>query len=556
MLASLSIRNVVLIEKLDLAFGAGLCVLTGETGAGKSILLDSLGLALGLRAEAGLVRRGADQASVTAEFDITDDHPAMAILRENDLPDDLPLMLRRVVGADGRSRAYINDQAAGVRLLRQVGDALAEVHGQFEQYGLMNPANHLGLLDSFAGHAALVTATGRTHREWQAALKALRAAEEEARSAKADEDYLRHALAELDKLSAEEGEEEELDKRRQVLMHGEKIVENLNAAFSELNHDRGIDYRLRSALRAVERAREQAGPALDPVLEGLAQAADACAEATNALERASAEVELDPAALEAVEERLFALRAAARKHSVAVDELPLLRTRMAERLTAIDAGEERLGELAVAADAARKRYVEAAGALQASRRAAAGRLDAAVNGELGPLKFDRASFHTALDALEEGQWNETGMDRAAFLVATNPDAEPGPLGKIASGGELSRFMLALKVSLAETDGIGTLIFDEVDSGVGGAVADAVGERLARLSDKVQVMVVTHSPQVAARGAWHLKVAKTDYADGTVTSVARLSEAEREEEIARMLAGANVTEAARAAASSLLNGAAS
>lgn len=556
MLASLSIRNVVLIEKLDLVFGAGLCVLTGETGAGKSILLDSLGLALGLRAESGLVRRGADQASVTAEFDITDDHPAMAVLRENDLPDDLPLMLRRVVGADGRSRAYINDQAAGVRLLRQVGDALAEVHGQFEQYGLMNPANHLGLLDSFAGHAALVTATARAYRDWQAALKALRAAEEEARSAKADEDYLRHALAELDKLAVEAGEEEELGKRRQVLMHGEKIVENLNAAFAELNHDRGIDYRLRSALRAVERARDQAGPALDPVLEGLAQAADACADATMALERASAEVELDPAALEAVEERLFALRAAARKHSVAVDELPLLRTRMAERLGAIDAGDERLGELAIAADAARKRYAEEAGALQQSRRAAAGRLDAAVNGELGPLKFDRASFHTDLTALDEGQWNEGGMDRAAFLVATNPGAAPGPLGKIASGGELSRFMLALKVSLAETDGIGTLIFDEVDSGVGGAVADAVGERLARLSDKVQVMVVTHSPQVAARGAWHLKVSKTDHADGTVTSVARLSDAEREEEIARMLAGANVTEAARAAASSLLNGAVS
>ncbi|MEQ9325832.1 MAG: DNA repair protein RecN [Rhodospirillales bacterium] len=556
MLASLSIRNVVLIEKLDLAFGAGLCVLTGETGAGKSILLDSLGLALGLRAESGLVRRGAEQASVTAEFDITDDHPAMAILRENDLPDDLPLMLRRVVGADGRSRAYINDQAAGVRLLRQVGDALAEVHGQFEQYGLMNPANHLGLLDSFAGHGALVTATARAWRAWQAALKALRAAEDEARTAKADEDYLRHALAELDKLAVEAGEEEELGKRRQVLMHGEKIVENLNAAFAELNHDRGIDYRLRSALRAVERARDQAGPALDPVLEGLAQAADACADATMALERASAEVELDPAALEAVEERLFALRAAARKHSVAVEELPLLRTRMAERLGAIDAGDERLGELAIAADAARKRYAEEAGALQQSRRAAAGRLDEAVNGELGPLKFDRASFHTALDALDEGQWNESGMDRAAFLVATNPGAEPGPLGKIASGGELSRFMLALKVSLAETDGIGTLIFDEVDSGVGGAVADAVGERHARLSDKVQVMVVTHSPQVAARGAWHLKVAKTDHAAGTVTSVARLSDAEREEEIARMLAGANVTEAARAAASSLLSGAAS
>jgi DNA repair protein RecN (Recombination protein N) len=338
-------------------------------------------------------------------------------------------------------------------------------------------------------------------------------------------------------------------------MHGEKIVENLNAAFAELNHDRGIDYRLRSALRAVERAREQAGPALDSVLDGLSQAADACADATMALERASAEVELDPAALESVEERLFALRAAARKHNVAVDELPVLRDRMAERLAAIDAGEEQIGELAVAADAARKRYEEAAGALQASRQSAAARLDAAVNAELIPLKLDRASFHSTLTALEEGQWNETGMDRVAFLVATNPGAEPGPLGKIASGGELSRFMLALKVSLAETDGIGTLIFDEVDSGVGGAVADAVGERLSRLSDKVQVMVVTHSPQVAARGAWHLRVSKKDNAGGTVTSVARLSDAEREEEIARMLAGANVTEAARAAASSLLSGAA-
>lgn len=555
MLASLSIRNVVLIEKLDLVFGGGLCVLTGETGAGKSILLDSLGLALGLRAESGLVRRGAEQASVTAEFDLTDDHPVMAILRENDLPDDLPLVLRRVVGSDGRSRAYINDQAAGVRLLRRVGDALAEVHGQFEQYGLLNPANHLSLLDSFAGHPKLVEITAKTWRDWRKAAKALAEAEEAAEAAKADEEYLRHALAELDKLGAEPGEEEELGKRRQVLMHGEKIVENLNAAFAELNHDRGIDYRLRSALRAVERAREQAGPALDSVLDGLSQAADACADATMALERASAEVELDPAALEAVEERLFALRAAARKHNVAVDELPVLRDRMAERLAAIDAGEEQIGELAVAADAARKRYEEAAGALQASRQSAAARLDAAVNAELIPLKLDRASFHSTLTALEEGQWNETGMDRVAFLVATNPGAEPGPLGKIASGGELSRFMLALKVSLAETDGIGTLIFDEVDSGVGGAVADAVGERLSRLSDKVQVMVVTHSPQVAARGAWHLRVSKKDNADGTVTSVARLSDAEREEEIARMLAGANVTEAARAAASSLLSGAA-
>lgn len=555
MLSSLSIRNVVLIEQLDLLFGSGLCVLTGETGAGKSILLDSLGLALGLRAESGLVRRGADQASVTAEFDLTDDHPALELLRSNDLPDDLPLILRRVVGSDGRSRAYINDQAVGVRLLRQIGDVLAEVHGQFEQYGLLNPANHMALLDSFAGHDMLVRSTAGTWRDWQKAARALKEATEAAEAAKADEDYLRHALAELDKLHCEAGEEEELGKRRQVLMHGEKIVENLNGAFAELNHDRGIDYRLRSALRAVERAREQAGAALDPVLDGLSRAADACADAIMALERASAEVELDPAALESVEERLFALRAAARKHSVAVDELPLLRERMAERLTAIDAGDEQIAELTVAADAARKAYRDAAEKLQSSRQKTAAKLDAAVNAELVPLKLDRASFHSTLTALDEAQWNENGMDRVAFLVATNPGAMPGPLGKIASGGELSRFMLALKVSLAETDGIGTLIFDEVDSGVGGAVADAVGERLARLSAKVQVMVVTHSPQVAARGAWHLRVAKTDLPTGTVTSVSRLTPEERAEEIARMLAGANVTEAARAAANSLLTGAA-
>ncbi|MGE5546125.1 MAG: DNA repair protein RecN [Solirubrobacterales bacterium] len=553
MLVSLSIRDVVLIERLDLAFDGGLSVFTGETGAGKSILLDSLSLALGARADSSLVRHGAPQLAVVAEFDPPAGHPARRLLAEQDIDSDgQALLLRRVVTADGRSRAYVNDQAVSVGLLRRIGDELVEIHGQFESHGLLDAATHLGVLDAFGGLAERRT---RVRAAWDT-LRAARTARAEAEAdlarAKAEEADLRHAFDELAALDAKPGEEAELAQSRAVMMHGEKLLEAMNAAMAQLTQRGEVESSLRAAQRALERVADRAEGKLDGTIAALDRAANEAAEAIGLLERASADIDLDPRALEKAEERLFALRSAARKHGVEVDGLAALRDTLARRLAALDGGGDDLARLAREEQAARAAFTEAARALSKARTEAAGRLDQAVAAELPPLKLDKATFRTRVEALAEAQWGPDGLDAVEFLVSTNPGSPAGSLGKIASGGELSRFMLALKVVLARTSPTPTLVFDEVDSGIGGAVAAAVGDRLARLGASLQVLVVTHSPQVAARGGNHYRVAKRESGSGTVaTTVERLPDGARREEIARMLAGETVTDQARAAAASLM-----
>ncbi len=552
MLLTLAIRDVVLVDRLDIAFAPGLGVLTGETGAGKSILLDSLGLALGARADSGLVRAGASQLSVTAEFDVPAGHPARAALAEQGIEaDGEPLLLRRIVSADGRSRAAINDQPASVGLLRRIGDLLVEVHGQFESHGLLDPASHRGALDAFGGLDDQAAGVAAAWRAWRDAAARRAEAEAALTQARAEEELLRHAADELAALDPRAGEEAELAERRTMMQHGEKLLEAMNGAFGLLTANGGVEKMLQGALRGLERVADKAEGRLDAVIAGLDRAAVEAAEAVSLLEKASAGIDLDPRHLEAVEERLFALRAAGRKHGVAADELPELRRRLAEQLAALESGGDSVARLAVAERAARAAFVEAGRALSQSRAAAAARLDAAVMAELPPLKLDKARFQTRVAPLDEPQWSAAGLDSVAFEVATNPGTAPGPLGKIVSGGELSRFMLALKVVLARIGPVPTIVFDEVDSGIGGAVAAAVGERLARLAADLQVLVVTHSPQVAAKGHHHWRVSKQERGGAMVTGIEPLTGQARREEIARMLAGASVTEQARAAADSLL-----
>lgn len=556
MLSRLSIRDVVLIERLELDFSPGLCVLTGETGAGKSILLDSLGLALGARAEARLVRHGAEQSVVTAEFDLSSDHPVYTLLEEHGLSvQGEPLMLRRALGTDGRSRAFINDQSVSVGLLRQIGDELVEVHGQFDNQRLLNPATHVGLLDAHGGHGVLCRQVAKAYHMWREAALERKRAEEELEAARRDEEYLRHAVEELRELNPQEGEEETLANERQMLMHGEKLIDAMNAANKALDAGHGVERMLRDAVRALEPAAEKAEGILDATLKALDSAGEQVALAVNELDLAAGRVDLDPRHLEQVEERLFALRALARKHNVEVVNLADLFAKLSRQLEGIEHGGQHLEELARAESQARGAYAEIATMLSQARREAATGLDKAVGIELEPLKLGSADFRTTITSIgEEDGWHEGGWDRVAFEVATNVGAPAGPLGKIASGGELSRFMLALKVVLAQSDQVPSLVFDEVDSGIGGAVADAVGQRLARLGEDVQVLVVTHSPQVAARGAAHWHVSKAQD-DGSVrTTVSTLSSAERADEIARMLAGADITAEARAAAESLLSAA--
>jgi DNA repair protein RecN (Recombination protein N) len=555
-LTSLAIRDVVLIERLDLGFGPGLTVLTGETGAGKSILLDSLGLALGGRADSGLVRAGQPQASVAAAFSVAEDHPARALLTEQGIEAEDELVLRRVVTADGRSRAFANDQPVGLALLRRLGALLVEVQGQHEQVGLADPAAHAGLLDAAGALEKLRTGVAETHRAWRAAAQALGAAREEIAAAQRDEEFLRHAVSELEALAPEEGEEDSLAAERQKLQQGERRSEAIAEALSALSpRDRRAANpatALRGAVRALERLPAPNTEA-EPALEALGRALDALAEAETAMQRLAHDAGPDPRRLEQVEERLFALRAAARKHMVPVVELPSLLATLKARLAALDAGTDRVAAAERAATAARESYLAAAGRLSEQRQAAAAKLEKAVARELPPLKLDRARLVVEVAPRPEGAWGPDGVDRVTFLVSTNPGQAPGALDKVASGGELSRLMLALKVVLARGSPVPTLVFDEVDSGIGGATAAAVGERLARVAERLQVLVVTHSPQVAARGARHLSVAKQVKGGRAETRVTPLDEGARREEIARMLAGERVTEAARAAADSLLAG---
>lgn len=562
MLNALSIRDVVLIERLDLSFGPGLTVLTGETGAGKSILLDSLGLALGARAEQGLVRAGAEQASVSALFAPPPDHPALALLAEQGVGLDDEIVLRRVVSKDGRSRATINDQPVGVGLLRRVGALLVEVQGQHDQMGLADPATHAGLLDAYGVAPRLRDEVARSWRAWRDALGALEDARTAIAEAQREEDWLRHAAEELGELAPQEGEEEALAQERQRLQQGERRAEAIAAALAEITpRDRrspGPAASLRSASRALQKLvlpgqSEAANPAA-PAMAALERAEEALSEAETLLSRLAADAEADPRGLEQAEERLFALRAAARKHGVAVVELPGLLATLRGRLAALETGTAEIASLEGRAAEARGAYARAAAALSEARQTAAKRLQAAVMAELPPLRLDKARFFVEVQPLDEAKWGPAGADSVRFLIATNPGQAPGPLDKVASGGELSRLMLALKVVLVSGSSVPTLVFDEVDSGVGGATAAAVGDRLARVAERVQVLVVTHSPQVAARGLSHLRVAKEAARGRAETRVSPLDPPARREEIARMLAGEIVTEAARAAADSLMGAA--
>ncbi|MFD2264282.1 DNA repair protein RecN [Lacibacterium aquatile] len=551
MLLRLGIRDVVLIDRLDLDFGSGLSVLTGETGAGKSILLDALGLALGARADSGLVRAGATQAVVTAAFEIPDTHPAWALLAENGLEREDELILRRTLSADGRSRATVNDQAISVGLLRQLGALLVEIQGQFDGHALMDSGTHRGILDAYGDLTSLVTASRATWREWAGVREAKRVAAEQLARVKAQEEYLRHVVGELDKLDPQEGEESELSATRARLQSREKLLGTLNNALSALAEEDGAEAKVASATRLLSRAGSDAGD-LDPILASLDRASSELADATETLARLLRDDGYSEGQLERLEDRLFALRAAARKHQVTGDELPALYQRLKEELAAVDNGEAGLKKLEASEAETRKAYLAAAEALSSARKASVLKLDAAVMAELPPLKLDRARFTTQVAKLPDNNWGPDGIDDVAFLIATNPGSNPGPLGKIASGGELSRFLLALKVVLAGVAPVPTLVFDEVDSGIGGATAAAVGERLARLGKDLQLLVITHSPQVAALGDAHLNVVKSTAEAGVSTTVLQLTTDQRREEIARMLSGSSITDEARAAASKLIS----
>ena len=556
MLAGLSIRDIVLIDKLDLEFGQGLSALTGETGAGKSILLDAFSLAIGGRGDASLVRQGQAQGQVTAIFDLAKSHPVFALLAENGIAAEDALILRRVQGADGRSRAFINDTSVSVQLLRQVGQALVEIHGQHDDRALIDPAGHRDLVDAFGGLGGEAARVASAYADWQGA-EAMRARHEaEIAATRANADYVSHALEELRLLDPQAGEEDALASRRQLMMNAEKIAAELNEALDALQGEGTGGARLAAALRRIERQASVGGAVLTLVTEALERVLAETNTARARIEEALALTAFEPKDLERAEERLFALRALARKHKVMVDDLPVLVDRLETELAAVDMSEARAGELARAADAARKTYEALATGLSKARKEAAGRLDREVVGELGPLKLERASFITNMETVELAAGGPGGIDRIAFWVMTNPGTEPGPLMKVASGGELARFILALKVVLAARGSAPTLVFDEADAGVGGATAAAVGERLARLASKVQVLAVTHAPQVAAVADGHLLIAKEpvrgSQGEAMATRVAVLEGEQRREEIARMLAGQTITDEARRAADRLMS----
>jgi DNA repair protein RecN (Recombination protein N) len=556
MLTGLSIRDVVLIDQLELQFLPGLTVLTGETGAGKSILLDGLDLALGARSDAGLIRAGAQQAVVAARFEPPAGHAVFSLFAELGIPEDETVVLRRAVERSGKSRAWINDAPVGAAALRQIGQLLVEAQGQHDQVGLMDSATHLRLLDGFGTPADLLAEVAVRFRAWQAAEESLTAARKAIGSARQEEEYLRHACDELTELAPREDEETSLAESRARLQQTERRLEALEAALTELA-PKDRRHTPASAIRAASRMLQRLSPAglpdgaLSGVLAALETAEAAVADAEMAITRLIQDAAGDPQMLEKTEERLFALRAASRKYSVPVSALAALLADFSARLDALTVSEAELSRLEQALTASRWAYCLAAQRLRESRLAAARALEQAVARELPPLKLDRARLTVEVAPLAEAQWGPGGCDQVRFLIATNPGQAPGPIGKVASGGELSRLMLALKVVFASIGNAPTLIFDEVDSGVGGATAAAVGQRLARLAQAVQILVVTHSPQVAARAGNHLLVSKTEDHGLTKTDVRGLNAAERREEIARMLAGEVVTPAARAAASALI-----
>ncbi|MGH7036191.1 MAG: DNA repair protein RecN [Stellaceae bacterium] len=554
MLLGLAIRDVVVIDRLDLAFRPGLCVLTGETGAGKSILLDALGLALGMRAESGLVRPGAEQASVSAEFDLPGKHPGRRLLAEAGFASEDVVVLRRVLNSDGRSRAFIDDQPASIGLLRQLGETLIEIEWQFAQTGLLDPGTHRDALDEYGIARAARDALERCWKHWHGFAAERQAAEAALARTRSDEDFLRHAAAEIEALDPQPGEEASLSEERALLMNRERLGEALAAAAEELAGEKGGEHALNRAARGLERLRGKAGGKLDAAIAALERAIVETRDAVAEIDSAARALGRRGGSLEQIEERLFALRALARKHGIAVEGLPRLRAEIAAKIGALDDGGAAVAALRRREGEARQAYLAAAETVTKARAAAAKKLDSAIAKELPPLRLEKARFRTALSPLAEAEWGEHGRETVHFEIATIAGTTPGPLARIASGGELSRFMLALKVVLARSSAVPTLVFDEVDSGIGGATAAAVGERLSRLAEERQVLVVTHSPQVAARAAHHWRVVRSEGKSRTVTRVDELDEGARREEIARMLSGAAITAEARAAAASLMAGA--
>ncbi len=550
MLSRLSIRDIVLIEKLDIDFQPGLSVLTGETGAGKSILLDALSLALGARGDASLVRHGAAQGQVIAVFDVPRNHPVRALLAENAIEDDGDIILRRLQTADGRTRVFVNDQPSSVTLMRDIGHALVEIHGQHDERALVDPGAHRELLDSFGGHLGAARATGEAWRYWRGCEQDFARHRAKVEAAAREADYLRASVAELAKLDPQPGEETQLAELRATMMRAEKIASEIHDAQDVLSGPSSPLPQLASLLRRLQRKASEAPGLLEDVVKSLDEAMLSLDAAQSGVEAALRATEYDPQRLEKAEERLFSLRAASRKHSVAVDDLAQLRDTMSADLADLDAGEERLHGLEKQAAAARETYDISAAQLSSLRHAAAIGLTKAVMAELPALKLERAEFIVGLTSDGENRMEE-GIDQVEFWVRTNPGTRPGPMMKVASGGELSRFLLALKVALADRGSAPTLVFDEIDTGVGGAVADAIGQRLARLSTRVQVLSVTHAPQVAARAATHFLISKSGGSDKVATGIAEMDRAARQEEIARMLAGATITDEARAAAERLL-----
>ncbi len=549
MLCALEIRDMLIIDRLELDFQAGLNVLTGETGAGKSILLDSLGFVLGWRGRAELVRSGAEQGEVIAEFDLPEAHPAHAILEEAGLPSGETLMLRRINRKDGRKTAWVNDRRCSGEVLRSLSETLIELHGQHDDRGLLDPKGHRDLLDQFGQLSSLRSETRLAWSDVSKSRKELNAAQVALDAVRSEEEFLRHAVGELDQLDPQPGEEGELDSRRRLMQAAERVREDVMRAASALGNE-GAEGAMGDALRWLEGASETVEGQLDAPLSALGRAMAELDEAVSGVERCMDALDFNPIELEQCEERLFAIRGLARKHNVAPDELGTFAEDMRKKMAALDAGEGQIADLKQAVTAAEADYQAKADALTKARKAAAKTLDTAVMKELAPLKMERAVFETQISDENQGP---DGQDAVSFTVATNPGAPAGPLAKIASGGELSRFLLALKVCLTGDERNTTMIFDEIDRGVGGATADAVGRRLANLAQAGQILVVTHSPQVAALGAHHWRVEKNVVDGATLSTVVPLEISERVDEIARMISGDTITDQARAAAKALLAG---
>ncbi len=556
MITDININNVVLIEKLGIEFKDGLCALTGETGAGKSILLDSVGLSLGNRANSSLVGRKSEQSSVSLGFSLTHNHPALVIAKEHGIvSDDGTIILKRIIGKDGKSKAFVNDVPVSVNLLKMMGETLVEFHGQFDNHKLLNPSTHRKVIDDYAKIDKELKKLSICWNNWKNAENDLEEAKKRAEKAKEDEEYLTHVVKELKELCPEKGEEERLSEIKTKLQNRDRILDALNNAYKCLCGDGGADSMLQKSFRLIDRGTPNGGEEINQVLEAIDRAMNETNEAVSMIDNICADLTNDDENLEFIDDRLHELKAAARKHQCLVDDLPEKLEELSEQLKYIHSQDDILSDLMEKCVICKKDYIKQAEKVSKARKSAALKIDKEMSAELPPLKLENARFKTEIIKKDEMEWNENGIDKVEFLISTNPNSDFGSLNKIASGGEMARFMLALKVVIAEIGSACTLIFDEVDTGIGGAVADAVGERLARLAKNKQILVVTHSPQVASRADNHWHVSKDNLDDGVVTSISALNDnKERKEEIARMLSGAIVTKEARAAAEKLLQAA--